>query len=93
MRTPVVLITGASTGIGRATAHAFASWLCYFRYLKTSGVNSQGCFCSIAGSGCAHRMIATSCSDCLRPGVPIDRDHLLQAIATSLWTEVIGAVG
>jgi len=29
----------------------------------------------------------------MRPGVSIDRDHLFQAIATSLWTEVIGAVG
>jgi hypothetical protein len=28
----------------------------------------------------------------LRPGVPIDRDHLFRGIATGLWTEVTGAV-
>jgi hypothetical protein len=33
-------------------------------------------------------MIATSCYDRSRPGVPIDRDHPFRAIATSLWNSV-----
>jgi Transposase IS200 like len=42
---------------------------------------------------CAHRVIATTNSDWLRPGVPIDRDHPFREIATSLWTGMVGAVG
>jgi hypothetical protein len=38
-------------------------------------------------TSCAHRIIATTDTDSLRPGVPIDRDHLFRAIATRLWRE------
>jgi hypothetical protein len=44
-------------------------------------------------AACAHRIIATSCYDCLRPAVPIDRDHPFRAIATNPVDGVIGAVG
>jgi hypothetical protein len=42
---------------------------------------------------CALRLIATIRYDGLRPPATIDRDHPFRAIATSLWTGVMEAVG
>ena len=42
---------------------------------------------------CALRLIATTRYDGLRPPAAIDRDHPFRAIATSLWTGVMEAVG
>jgi hypothetical protein len=42
---------------------------------------------------CALRLIATTRYDGLRPPATIDRDHPFRAIATSLWTGVMEAVG
>jgi hypothetical protein len=44
-------------------------------------------------AGCALRLIATIRYDGLRPPATIDRDHPFRAIATSLWTGVMEAVG
>ncbi|WFU40065.1 hypothetical protein QA640_38555 [Bradyrhizobium sp. CB82] len=43
--------------------------------------------------GCALRLIATTRYDGSRPAATIDRDHPFRAIATSLWTGVMEAVG